>query len=403
MAPRAGEQQYVDEQVGYNGVSSDYGARHEAGNYARKGYVRILHCLQEFKRLLTLTFSVKNKMEKGDGMSFAEFTYPLLQAWDWWHMYQTKGIQLQIGGSDQYGNIIAGVDAIKYIGSHHPDPDIRDGKDNSLMEPMGFTVPLLTTSSGEKFGKSAGNAVWLDKSQTSSFDLYGFFVRQADADVGRFLRLFTFLPIETIESVLKEHEADPKQRKAQHLLAREFVELVHGVEESKDAEMRHRTLHAKGSGMVLGDLLKQENGGDQPKQPAQVTLNNAPLANITLPSSLIHTKSIGRILFAAGLASSAGEGHRIVSAGGVYIGGTPGQKKPMPGAELKFTPISNWVVEDTAKFLVEGRLLVLRKGKHNIRIVEVVSDENWVASGLHYPGEYIQGNLEGKPAENGSV
>lgn len=136
--------------------------------------------------------TVKNRMEKGDGMSFSEFCYPILQAWDWWHMYSTKGIQLQIGGADQFGNIVSGMDAIKYIIKTNPNPEKRG--DNALRRalppadhdklqnpesgdplntPMGFTVPLMTTSSGEKFGKSAGNAVWLDKEQTSVFNLYG--------------------------------------------------------------------------------------------------------------------------------------------------------------------------------------------------------------------------------------
>lgn len=105
-------------------------------------------------------------------MSFAEFTYPLLQSWDWWHMYQTKGIQVQIGGSDQFGNIVAGIDAIKYIVKNHRDPDIRQDMEDRQLTPYGVTVPLLTTASGEKFGKSAGNAIWLDKDMTSSFDLY---------------------------------------------------------------------------------------------------------------------------------------------------------------------------------------------------------------------------------------
>lgn len=111
-------------------------------------------------------------------MSFAEFTYPLLQSWDWWHMYHTKDIQIQVGGSDQFGNILAGIDAINYIRFNHFDPEIRHdikkmrAHEASLKTPMGFTVPLLTTKSGEKFGKSAGNAVWLDRELTSAFDLY---------------------------------------------------------------------------------------------------------------------------------------------------------------------------------------------------------------------------------------
>lgn len=111
-------------------------------------------------------------MEKGDGLSFAEFTYPIMQAWDWWYMYQTKHVQLQIGGSDQFGNIVAGIDAVNYVRKTHHDPDVRQEKDDPLMKPVGFTVPLLTTASGEKFGKSAGNAIWLDGDMTSPFELH---------------------------------------------------------------------------------------------------------------------------------------------------------------------------------------------------------------------------------------
>ena len=114
---------------------------------------------------------VRNKMEQGDGMSFSEFTYPLLQGWDWWHMYRTMDVQVQVGGSDQYGNIVAGMDAVKYIAQSQHDQ--LEGKLPDPGNHMGLTVPLLTTSSGEKFGKSAGNAIWLDRTMTSPFDLYG--------------------------------------------------------------------------------------------------------------------------------------------------------------------------------------------------------------------------------------
>lgn len=136
-------------------------------------------------------------MEKGDGMSFAEFTYPIMQAWDWWELFK-KGTQVQIGGADQFGNILAGAEAVKYMAKY--DPEYQSGKapdrapNHNAQEqketqscppsatralgkavpddPMGFTVPLLTTSAGEKFGKSAGNAIWLDKDMTSTFELY---------------------------------------------------------------------------------------------------------------------------------------------------------------------------------------------------------------------------------------
>lgn len=334
--------------------------------------------------VLIAASSVKNKMEKGDGMSFAEFTYPLLQAWDWWHMYNTKGIQMQIGGSDQYGNIVAGMDAIKYISANHPDPDVREGKDGELAQPVGFTVPLLTTPSGAKFGKSAGNAIWLDKEQTSPYELYSFFMRQPDSEVGRYLKLFTFLPVETIDSVCEEHVKAPHERKAQHLLAREFVELVHGEKEAKNAEARHRLLFAK-AGSTPADAADEASTTSQLGD--QITLNNAPPANLKLPASLIHTRSIGRILHAAGLAASSSEGHRLVTAGSVYIGGMPGQRKAMSNGALSFSAIKLWKVGETADFLIDGKLLILRRGKHNIRVVDVVSDEEWREMGIKYPGE----------------
>lgn len=336
--------------------------------------------------------TVKTRLNGGEGMSYAEFSYPILQAWDWWHMYNTKGIQMQIGGADQYGNIIAGMTAIKHISATHPDPDVREGKDQPDATPFGFTVPLLTTSSGAKFGKSAGNAVWLDKELTSTFDLYSFWMRQSDSDMPRYLRYFTFIPSSEIDTIIKEHNEAPHERKAQHILARNFLELVHGDEEAKAAEAQHRLLFGK---PTLASLLEtpakevtSENlaKGDEKKGPTPITLNNAPSLNVTLPRSIL-TKSIGKIVYAAGLASSNSEGHREVSKGAMHIGAAPAQKKAMGDSELKFTPIKNWVIEDTSKFLIGDDLLVLRKGKHNIRIVKLIDDAEWANSGRKYPGE----------------
>ena len=115
--------------------------------------------------------SVKTRLSQGEGMSFAEFSYPLLQAWDWWTMFQ-KGTQVQVGGSDQYGNILFGMDAVKAISRNTANEQIRNPLESELDRPIGFTTPLLTAPSGEKFGKSAGNAIWLDKDMTSTFELY---------------------------------------------------------------------------------------------------------------------------------------------------------------------------------------------------------------------------------------
>ncbi len=115
---------------------------------------------------------------KKDGMSLAEFLYPIMQAWDFWHLYSTRGVQIQIGGSDQFGNILAGIDAINFIQKTQceslvaQEHSIKGPHQVSQDKAMGFTTPLLTTASGEKFGKSAGNAIWLDPDRTSPFDLY---------------------------------------------------------------------------------------------------------------------------------------------------------------------------------------------------------------------------------------
>ncbi|KAI9778631.1 MAG: tyrosyl-tRNA synthetase [Candelina submexicana] len=341
--------------------------------------------------------TVRNKMDKGDGMSFAEFTYPLLQSWDWWHMYQTKGIQVQIGGSDQFGNIVAGIDAIKHIAKNHPDPDIRQDQEDRSLTPYGITVPLLTTASGEKFGKSAGNAIWLDKEMTSSFDLYQFFLRSADADVERYLKLFTFIPIPRIEGIIAEHMQHPHERKAQHILARDFVELVHGEEEAKDAKARHQLLFPSRSAPVRAEAPKGDWSNPLNPHAPQTTQNNAPSANVTLPASLVYDQPIARVLYHAGLVSSKGEGHRLAQNQGAYVGSRPAGGGGMPD-ELKFSPVKLWDPKLTQDYIVDGDLLILRVGKWKVKIVKILSDEEFVKLGLDAPGwKEVQRLLRKRP------
>ncbi|TVY41800.1 Tyrosine--tRNA ligase, mitochondrial [Lachnellula subtilissima] len=319
--------------------------------------------------------TVKNKMEKGDGMSFAEFTYPIMQAWDWWHLYNTKGVQVQIGGADQYGNITAGIDAVKYISKNHPDPVVRSNV-APLGDPFGFTVPLLTTSSGAKFGKSAGNAIWLDRELTSTFELYGYFLRTSDADVGKYLKLFTFMPIEQIDTLVQEHQAEPSLRKAQHTLAREIVEII--------AQEQHRFLFRKKPEEPA--ILEVEV--DAASRAGYMTLNNRPNVNIQLPASVVHNLSIPRILYACGLASSTSDGTRLVQQNAAFIGGMNHKKDkvPMMDGSVNWTRVKPWAVADTAKYILHGDLLMFRKGKHNIRVIQIVPDEEYDASGKSYPG-----------------
>jgi tyrosyl-tRNA synthetase len=337
--------------------------------------------------------SVKTRLE-GDGMSFAEFSYPILQAWDWWHMYTSLDIQMQIGGADQFGNIISGVEAVKHLARHHPHQDIRVPDDATHWEPIGMTVPLLTTSSGEKFGKSAGNAVWLNQTMTSPFDLYAYLVSTSDTDVERLLKLLTFIPLDEIHQVVTEHQQAPEKRVAQHLLATEFLELAHGVDVAKQTAAQHRlraeqrtTVHmsvseqlAKASQDVGVNPEWQNPVQSVPlnKKAPQTNADNASFPTIELPRDLIENKPFPSILYAAGLVNSRSEGQRLIANGGAYVGGRlhgdsddvlnwSAIKNTFPGAAR------NYVVWNDAG---DRGLLLLRVGKWKVKIVHVVPELN---------------------------
>ncbi|CZT09523.1 hypothetical protein WAI453_004775 [Rhynchosporium graminicola] len=343
--------------------------------------------------------TVKNKMSKGDGMSYSEFSYPLMQAWDWWYMFHTKGINMQIGGSDQFGNITAGLNAVKYIKANHSNPVVRE-EAAAIGEPWGFTTPLLTTASGQKFGKSAGNAIWLDIEEMSAYDLYGFFLRTPDSDVSKYLKLFTFMPVEHIDNLVNEHMKSPSQRLAQHKLAEEFLELVHGPQEAKQAHKQHLLLHVGSSSSKTANASANvsEDGAEGG------IFKQRPRVNVILPRHVLYQKSIGKVLHAAGIAGSASQGHRLASAGGAYIGGPPHNKKEaMNDGFVSWSPIKNWLPEDTRLYIIHGDLLLLRRGRSQIRIVQIVSDEEFVKSNRTYPGmdeDWRDGVLSSMAAKN---
>ncbi|KAH8071905.1 hypothetical protein BXZ70DRAFT_902974 [Cristinia sonorae] len=181
--------------------------------------------------------SVQSRLSSQQGISFTEFTYQLLQAYDFYHLHKEYGCAIQVGGSDQWGNILSGIDLINRL-----MPEV--GPDGGHVEKVfGVTTPLLTTSSGAKFGKSAGNAVALEVGKTSVLDFYQFFLRVPDADVGKYLKMFTLLPLPMIEARIKEHEEKPEARLAQKLLAAEVTELVHGDASVRTAEVATRLLY----------------------------------------------------------------------------------------------------------------------------------------------------------------
>ncbi|XP_053742552.1 tyrosine--tRNA ligase, mitochondrial [Synchiropus splendidus] len=189
--------------------------------------------------------SVQARLKSGDGMSLSEFTYQVFQAYDFHYLNQVYGCRIQLGGTDQLGNLMSGHDFIHRMGGE---------------EVYGLTLPLVTSSVGDKLGKTAGNAVWLNRDKTSPFELYQFLVRQPDASVERFLKLFTFLPLPELENLMQQQREDPSRRLAQKRLAAEVTKLVHGREGLESAKRCTRTLfHSSVQALEeMSDLELQE-------------------------------------------------------------------------------------------------------------------------------------------------
>lgn len=223
----------------------------------------------------------KQRLEKG--LSFIEFNYQLLQAYDYLYLYQNYGCTLQMGGDDQWGNILAGVDLIRRV----------EG-----VKVEALTFPLLTTASGAKMGKTAMGAIWLDANLLSPYDFYQYWVDCDDRDVGRFLRLFTFLPMDEIERLESLEGSDI--RKAKQILAFEATRITHGEREAQNAQAA--AVAAFGSGQTKAEK-------DMEAMPATV-ISGARLAEGISPME---------IFAEVGLTSSRGEARRLIKQGGLYV------------------------------------------------------------------------------------
>lgn len=184
--------------------------------------------------------SVRDRLQNREqGISYTEFSYMLLQAYDYLHLYRTEGCTLQMGGSDQWGNIVSGADLIRRLHSEAPgsagQAGSEPGKDTSR-DAFALTAPLVTRSDGGKFGKSEAGAVWLSPERTSPYAFFQFWLNTEDADVVRYLKLFTFYDEGRITELAASHQKDPGQREAHRALARHMTELVHGTTERAHAE-----------------------------------------------------------------------------------------------------------------------------------------------------------------------
>jgi tyrosyl-tRNA synthetase len=237
--------------------------------------------------------SVKKRIESENGMSFTEFCYQLMQGYDFYHLFTTHKCQLQFGGSDQWGNIITGTELIRK----------KTGKDA-----FAFTCPLLKKADGNKFGKSENGNIWLDASKTSPYQFYQFWLNTADADAANFLKIFTFLPKEEIDDLVKEHTGHEHLRILQKKLAEEVTAYVHSKKEYEFAVQASSILFSNDTAETLQSLNED--------QLLQV-LEGVPMIEISKESIL--KTDLPTLLADAKIFSSKGEVRKLIAGGGLLI------------------------------------------------------------------------------------
>jgi tyrosyl-tRNA synthetase len=269
--------------------------------------------------------SVASRM--AEGISYTEFSYMLIQAYDYWHLFHAEGCELQMGGSDQWGNITAGIELV----------DRRERR-----QVHGLVFPLITTATGAKFGKSEVGNVWLDSERTSPYHFYQFWLNTDDRDVERYLKLFTFLPLDQIAKTMADHAAEPSRREAQRVLAREVTATIHGEAVAETAIQTSTALFGRAAD---GVELTAEAIADMPERR---------VSRAELPEDL----PVVEVLVASGLASSKADARRGIQGKGFYLNG-----RPIDDVELR-------IGDDSLQGPPEARYVILRKGKKNyVRLV----------------------------------
>ena len=229
----------------------------------------------------------KARIDNGKGLSFAEFTYTLLQGYDFWHLFKHHGVNLQIGGSDQWGNLVSGVELIRK-------------KENA--EVYAMTAPLLINkSTGRKFGKSEGGAVWLDENKTSVYKFYQFWLNVDDESAIEYMKIFTMLDRDTIEAIAENHAVNPGARSAQKILAREVTDIVHGVNRRESVERVTEVLFGGGDFRQLSDDDLDALAKEIPRVDVGVGVIEA--------------------LVVSGAVSSNGEAKRLLKSGAISLNG----------------------------------------------------------------------------------
>ena len=302
--------------------------------------LRAIDLLREVGKHFTVNYmmakeSVRSRLE--DGISYTEFSYMLLQAYDYLELHRRHGVRIQLGASDQWGNITAGTELIRRA----------DGG-----EAHALTFHLLTTSAGTKFGKTAAGAVWLDAELTSPYRFYQFWINSADSEVGKYLRYFTLLSREEIEALDRATSGQPERRQAQQVLAADVTSRVHGPEAARVA--------AEVSGVLFGGT----DPGSLSLQALEALRAEIPFVDTSQPAGgdgAMQPDESGRVdaleLFAvAKLAPSKGAARRLLEQGGLNVNGR------------RLTVAERWVERDDR---LAGGYLLLRKGARDYGLVRI--------------------------------
>lgn len=301
-----------------------------ANNYEWLGSLQVIEFLRDIGKNFPLgTMLAKDSVESrmGRGISFTEFSYMILQSYDFMKLNELYGCELQIGGSDQWGNITSGIDLIRRMSV---------GEDRQV---HGLTMPLVTKSDGTKFGKTEGGAIWLDPEKTSPYNFYQFWVNTDDRDVIKYIKYFTFLSIEEINQLAQEVESQPEKRNAQRMLAKEVTELVHGVEARERAEKISQALFTGGLENLSGAEV-EEGFSDVPS----AEVNDAEMLLVDA-------------LIALGAVSSKRQARESIESGAVSVNGVRQTDTGVSIAQLD---------------KLDGKFIVIRRGKKNYYLLRVI-------------------------------
>lgn len=308
-----------------------------ANNYDWFRDMEFLPFIRDIGKHITVNYmmskdSVKKRLESENGISFTEFTYQLIQGFDYYWLYTHRNCKLQMGGSDQWGNIVTGSELIRR---------------KSGGEVFGFTCPLVTKSDGGKFGKTEKGNVWLDAQKTSPYQFYQFLLNSSDADANQWIKIFTLLPKNEIEQLIKEHELKPHLRLLQKCLAKEVTTFVHGDKEYEFAVKVSEILFGNATTEVLQSLTEE--------QLLQV-MEGVPTFEYPVQRINDHTDVVS-FLAESGVFPSKGEARKTIQAGGVSIN------------KQKIESIESQIDQS---LLLNNKYILVQKGKKNYFLVKLI-------------------------------